>query len=1035
MSSVTDLSPERIGRYPILRVLGSGGMGVVYVATDPSLDRQIALKTLSPRLAGDPSALARLEREARLLAVLNHPAIATIHSLEEADGVRFLTMEFVAGEDLATRLSAGPLALDPTLDIARQLASALEAAHARGLVHRDLKPANIMLTPDGAAKVLDFGLATRDDRRETSGASTPMLTQEGALLGTPGYMSPEQLCGAPVDARTDIWAYGCILYECLTGAPAFDGATTVERAAATLTHEPDLTALPSALPESIERLIERCLTKDLEERLLSMTDARQILDAEREQRSLPRTATAADRPSDTTPHNLPIALTRFIGRAQLLEEVTRALTENRLVTLTGVGGAGKTRLALEVARASLSQHAGGVWFVDLAPLTRAEDVTPRVATVLGVVGDPRRSLADTLVDHIAHKDLMLVIDNCEHVAGGVADLIRFILVRSARARILATSRQALGVTGEVLRSVPPLSVPSRFGTDPSQLLASESAQLFADRAAAVRADFRITPENATAVEQILRRLDGLPLALELAAARVRVLSVHDIAARLDRRFQLLTSAGAATVPHHQTLRTLIDWSHDQLTDAERVLLRRLSIFSGGWSLEAAEAVCADTELEGWQVLDVLTSLIDKSLVELDAEATERVRHARYRMLETIREYARERLREASEVDTQAARHRDYYLQFAEESAPRLSGPTQRECIAHMNIEYENFRVALSTCLEDPGGALKGLRLAAALSAYWDIVGRLDEARMFLSKMLERDGAQSRTPERSTALNALGNLERMAGDLPAGRRALEESLSIRRELGDRPLIAATLSNLGLYARHEQRTPEAIAYLEESLQLARETQDRRGEQRALLNLSLVRGEMLDFDRAIPCAEEALAIMRELGNTRGVAMIFILLSEFAYAQGDLERAHTHVEAALPVVREAGDARHESLALIVLARIGRRRGDLTSARTVLSRSLILARDGGYPGSVCEAMIEIAALDPAEGDSSRGARLLGAADAMIRRLSQETNPDYRRAFDECADIVRARMDAGAFDEAHRQGSAMPWDDAIALALEEAGKA
>jgi hypothetical protein len=443
---------ERIGAYPVRGELGHGGMGIVYLAEDPNLKRRVAIKVLPSGAAGEPEGLARFRREAQLLAAMNHPNVATVYSLESQADLHFITMEMVSGRSLAVMLEPGPLSLAQSLAICRQIAVALEAAHKQGVIHCDLKPRNIMVTPDGIAKVLDFGLARSMVWARTGG-------QTEGILGTPGYMSPEQIHGRDLDHRTDIWSFGCVLYACLVGRGLSSGDTPTDRAAATLERQPDWQLLPPETPERIRTLLQRCLEADLEKRLPQISTARREIEEEIVRRTLPGEILGVGTVVGGNPNNLPVQIASFIGREQQIEDARRLLDENRLLTLTGAGGCGKTRLALEVASRVLGDYPDGVWFVELAPLEYPELVQQTVATALGVTEEPNRPVIDSLLDFVKGKTLLIVLDNCEHLLAASADLVNALLRARSDLRVLVTSREAMGLTGEVMHRVPVLTVP------------------------------------------------------------------------------------------------------------------------------------------------------------------------------------------------------------------------------------------------------------------------------------------------------------------------------------------------------------------------------------------------------------------------------------------------------------------------------------------------------------------------------------------------------------------------------------------------
>jgi predicted ATPase len=456
---------------------------------------------------------------------------------------------------------------------------------------------------------------------------------------------------------------------------------------------------------------------------------------------------------EATPNNLPLQVTSFIGREQALVELQRLLARTRLLTLTGSGGCGKTRLSLQVAADCPEQFPDGAWLVELAPLSDPGLVPQTVATVLGLKEEPGKPIVQTLTAHLNDKWLLLLLDNCEHLLDGCAQLADVLVRQCAHLKILASSREALGIGGEQAYRVPSLSLP-----DPKQVHTSvsvapfEAVQLFTDRALLACAEFQVTNQSASTLASICYRLDGIPLAIELAAARVRSLGVEEIDGKLDQRFRLLTGGSGTALPRHQTLRSLIDWSYDLLSDSEKLTLQRLSVFAGGWTLVAVEQVCAGDGVSDGDVLDRLTSLTDKSLVVSE----QKDRHSRYRLLETVRQYARDRLEDTGGSAAVRVRHRDYYLALAEEADPKLRGAEQAEWLRRLEEEHQNLRAGLEWSLAEAetGG---GLRLCGALQRFWWTRGHLIEGRQWCTRVLCKVGAEERTRERAYVLNAAGVL--------------------------------------------------------------------------------------------------------------------------------------------------------------------------------------------------------------------------------------------------------------------------------------
>jgi len=1029
--------PEFIGPYTVTGVLGRGGMGVVYAGEDPRLRRPIAIKVLPARIATDPAGLARFEREARLLAAINHPNIATVYSLERAGDLHFLTMEYVSGDTLAQRLVLGALSLGAAIELGRQIALALEAAHGAGVIHLDLKPANVKITPEQGAKLLDFGLARAVTVHPGFEPRTDDTTREGRIQGSPGYMSPEQLRGEEIDLRSDIWAFGCVLFEMLAGCPSFPGRTLIDRIAATLDRPPDWPMLPAETPERIRRLIEQCLEKEIDLRLESMTQARRILEEDIAHRRHPTPAFPAAEEPAGPPSNLPLQLTSFVGRAQSMAELAQRLERERLVTVTGPGGCGKTRLGIEVGRCLLPRFRDGVHLVELAPITEAEQVQHAVAVTLGVREDSRRPLAEALRLHLKNRHLLLVLDNCEHLVAASARLAEALLASCPGLRILATSRERLGVRGESLFPIAPLVTPEAAALPPlDELERIEAVHLFLDRARSADAGFALTADNAPVIAEICRRLDGIPLALELAAARVRALSPVEIARHLDDRFHLLTTGSRTVMPRHQTLGALIDWSFDYLSDQERSLFRRLAVFAGGWTLEAVEEVGAGDGIERWTVLELHSALVEKSLIERDVQGGRRTGQPRYRALETIRAYARARLEKAGEASTIRRRHRAYYAAMAAGASAHLVGPEQREWFERLEVEHDNLRAAISGALapgpdQDVPGALA---IAAGLGRYWYGRGRWTEGRTLMKELLALPAAAPATAARAQALAWTGWIAHWQGDLEEARALNLESLAIRRALDDHMGISQSLNNLGAVAQERGEYAESYAYHEESLRLRRAEGNLRYQAVSLHNLGEVCFRMGRFEDARTFNEESLALRRQVGDLMGIADSLNALGMVATRMGDLAAARAFHEESLLSRQERDDPMGISESLHNLAAIDAREGRLERARASYAESLAIRRRLGDRLNIADCLESIALLAARAGaagragEAERAASLLGAVAALREEIESPAAPVRRGEIETAVTGLRTALGAAEFERAWERGRGLGLDSAIDLA-------
>jgi predicted ATPase/class 3 adenylate cyclase len=599
-----------------------------------------------------------------------------------------------------------------------------------------------------------------------------------------------------------------------------------------------------------------------------------------------------------TPNNLPHQVTSFLGREHELDELKKLLATNRLVTLIGAGGIGKTRLALQGAANLIDRYPDGVWFVQFAAMTDPRFVPEALATVLGVKEEAGSHISEALVKHCKDQRMLLIFDNCEHLVQRCAELAILLLRSAVHITILATSREPLHTTGETTYDVPPLAAPDiEAGGTLEALVGYPSIGLFVDRAIAAQASFQITRQNAASIAEICTRLDGIPLALELAAARVRALSPDKIATRLTDRFRLLTGGDRTALPRHQTLRALIDWSYDLLTQTERVLLRRLAVFAGGWTLEAAEAVGTGSAIEHGQVVELLSALVEKSLVVVSARGT------RYRFLDTVRHYAQERLDEAGdESETMRAQHVTFYLTLAEAARTGLTGPEQGAWLSRLDSERENLLAAHVYCDSIEGGGQLGLRLVYAVQPYLRTRGILESGHQLISDALARPSAQARDLARCRTLFAAGWQSYYMGRYANASAYLEEGLSIARELRDQKEVARILQPLGVVSLGRGELAQARVHLEEAVDLARKTGDKHqvaAALNALGQLTRVEGRP---DKAEPLYADVLSIAHEAGDRESAAFALLNLAMSVLGQGRTDGVDAMLLDALAIASEIG-------------------------------------------------------------------------------------------------------------------------------------
>jgi non-specific serine/threonine protein kinase len=890
-------------RYRLVERLGQGGMAEVYKAYQESLDRYLAIKFMHAFLAEDPQFQQRFQREARSVAALHHPNIVQVIDFDWAEGAAYMVMEFIDGPTLEARLAelaerGERLPLADSVRITRDAALALSYAHARDIVHRDIKSANIMLERSGRVVLTDFGLAKL--------LSATRFTASGAIMGTPAYMAPEQALGQTGDKRVDIYALGVLLYELVTGRLPFEADSAI---ALVLMHLNQAAARPRSLnpdlPEGLEQVILKAMAKQPEARFQTADEFAAHLNY-----FLSPASTVLISPAEPSvslrplpPHNLPAQPTSFVGRQQELAEACARLRQPdaRLITLTGPGGAGKTRLSLQIASTLLPEFADGVFFVPLADVREPDLVISAIAQDLGVKESADRSLLDHVKAHLGPRQTLLVLDNFEQ-ALAAAPLIAELMIAAPGLKVLVTSRAALRVYGEYEFPVPPLAVP-----DLDQLTLQHAADLtrytaislFAERAQAVKPTFNLNQDNALTVAQICARLDGLPLAIELVAPRIKLLSLSAILSGLDNRFKLLTG-GARDLPARQrTLRGAIDWGYNLLEEAERVLFARLAVFAGGFTLASAEAVIGDTG-EG-SVLDGLTVLVDNSLLRQTESAEDEPRFA---MLETIREYALEKLREAAggELARDLELHSAHYLALAESAAPQLQGRDQIAALNRLEAEHANLISALDGALSRRS-LPTALRLGSALWRFWLLRGYLSEGLKWLEEV--RALAKDASPDPNLLASALygaAALRHERGDSAAASALFGESLALFKQAGAARETAHAQNDLGASLLAQRRYDQAAALCEASLADFRQMNDEWGVASALTHLGLAALSRGDAPRATQLFQESLVLFQKLGDRWGMALALNNLGLAALPQGDDERASTLVQSSLALVRELG-------------------------------------------------------------------------------------------------------------------------------------
>jgi len=1019
------LSPgTRFGNYEILQRLGSGGMGEVYRARDTRLDREVAIKAISLDRHSHPEALSRFEREARSACALNHPNIVTIYELGQVEGTHYIAMELVDGETLRGLLTRGPIPFRKAVAIAVQVADALVKAHEIGLVHRDLKPENLMVTSDGAAKVLDFGLAKlRVIKHMPSSDASTTLTEEGTVMGTVGYMSPEQATGQEVDFRSDQFSLGAVLYEMVTGVPAFQKKTYAETTAAILRDEPERMAAGIVqAPAPFVWIVERCLAKNAKERYSSTRDLARDLAAVHD-----RLADVPVRPSEPRPNNLPLQRTAFIGRDQeeaaLAQILSRA--DVRLVTLTGPGGIGKTRLALQVAGEIADQFPAGVCFVSLAAVAEGSLIASTIAQAMGLGETGNQLPQERLKEYLGGLDqpMLLLLDNFEHLVSA-APMVAQLLTAGPKLKVVVTSQAPLHVYGEHEFPVPPLALPDPTSIPPLEVLSRLPAvALFVERAQAVKREFALTKETAPVVAAICARLDGLPLAIELAAARIKMLSPSAMLARLESRLSLLTGGARDLPTRQQTLRGTVDWSYGLLNTAEQTLFRRLSVFSGSCTLEGVEAVCDTKGDLGIDVLDGMASMVDKSL----AQHVEQIEaETRFLMLSTLREYALERLAESHDESATRRAHAAYYLVLAEEGAE--DSVAHPEWLDRFELEHDNFRRALDYLIKT-GDADWGLRLGAALFHYWETREHFTEGRDAIARLLALEGARTRPKLRARLLFASAVLAGEQGDYSCAQQLFEESMETCVELNDNRGVAVALNALAVNARERGELALSSSLFERCVAIWKDLGDSADIARALSNLASVMKMQGEYARASSLYDECLTMFRKAGDPAGVAWTLNGQGDVAREKSDFVAAQSFCEQSLAAFRQLRDGWGIASALSDLASLCSDQGNNAEARRLYGESIRMFQELGHKRGIARVLECLASSAAAQSNARQSLHLAGAAAALRQRLGAPLAPAEAPRLEKALEFARRTLGNAAGLAAWMEGWAMPVDQAIEEAL------
>ena len=1013
-----------MGRYRVLRPLGAGGMGEVYVAEDERLGRQVALKVIRGSGPLTAAARARFEQEARAASALTHPNIITIYDIGDAGQQPFIVMELLEGRSLRELLQT-PMPVADLFRLAGQIADALSTCHERGIVHRDLKPENVFVTAGGNAKVLDFGVARiRQGALTDEDATAEQLTIRGSAIGTVGYMAPEVVAGHAADFRADLFSIGCVLYEMATGSRAFKGSSAMDVLAATLREDPAaVTSVRGDIPARFSAIVETCLRKDPATRYASTAALRDALLA---------VATAeqtAPRPSERG-RTLPRFDFPLLGRDAELAAIRSMIVNegSRLVTLTGAGGSGKTRLALAAAEQLLEFFAGRVFFVPLASVTEPELVGAAIAHALGA-GDPARAPLPAVIASLRSTEnrSLLIIDNFEQVIDAAPELADLI-ANCPTVTILVTSREILHLYAERTLPVPPLQLPETDAGAAAETLGNPAVMLFVQRARAVNPALELDAGNISAIAEICRRLDGLPLAIELAAARTRLITPRAMLGRIGERLKLLTG-GARDLPgRQQTLRRTLDWSYELLNGGEQALLRRLSVFAGSFTLEEAEAVADPFGRLEVSVDDGVGSLVDKSLLVRKGEDAG---EARFGMLGMVRDYAAEQLAASSEEEETRKAHAAYYVVLAEEGAQALRTGQNPLWMARLAREHDNLRAALEWTTAS-GHIEWGLRIAVGIFPFWERSEHLSEGRRRLEALLADSRGGGDDLLRARALFATAVLACAQSDYAVAAKRAEESLALHRRANDRGGIAVSCNCLGVVYTELRQLEHAAANLEESLSLWKSIGDDASYARSLTNLAVVRRLQGNHTAAREMYIETEALFRRIRDGASAAWALNHQGDVARELGDLDQASHYYASALRAFRDLGDSWGIASSLVDTGNLARRHGQPDHALAAYSESLEHFRQLGHTRGIARVLEAMAVLAVALSRYEQALTLAGAASRLRDLIGTPLPEPEQQELDAEMERARGELPSGGAGKSFQCGRCMGVAEAIAYAAAEA---
>lgn len=1020
-SARTDVNPRLAaalaGRYRLDRELGAGGMATVYLAADLKHGRTVAIKVLRPDLSAALGA-ERFLREITTTAGLRHPNILPLYDSGEEAGFLFYVMPYIQGESLRARMQRETqLPIDDALRIADEIGDALHYAHGRGVVHRDIKPENVLLD-DGRAIVADFGIA-----HAIAAPGGERLTMTGTAIGTPQYMSPEQASGDAVDGRSDLYALGCLTYEMLAGSAPFTGPNArAVLARHMLDPVPRLATVRPTVAPRVTDAIERALAKSPSDRFTSLAEWREAI--------RPASGTGSGGYTDATNARAifkppPAPATPLLGREAVLVTAADRLRDGaRVLTVTGVGGTGKTRLAIELFRRLHDGYEGGAAFVSLASVTSAAEVMPTVSATLDIAEAHGRSALEALVTVIGERSVLLVLDNLEQVVEAAGD-IATLISRCPGLRVIATSRRPLKIGAETELALPPLDLPAPGATAAEELLQCASIALFVQRAEKVKPGFALSATNASSIVGICRNLDGLPLALELAAARVRILEPAALLQRLDHALDLLSSGDRDLPLRQRTLRATISWSYSLLGADEQQLLRRLSAFHEGWTLDAMEEVCFD-DAARWRAVDLLESLVEKGLVKVIGTGE------RYSLLETVRAFAAEQLHAGGEVDPARDAHARFFLAFARGVDADIQGRDQVAAMRRGRTENANTLAALQWLLAraraGAADALEhGLLLCGHLGWYWHIVGLHLVARGSVDALLALAADGPPTLGRAMAQFTGGMVSANTGEMDRALKEWAGMLADGRAVGDAPCVTFGLGGQGYAYLALGRMEEAGRVLDAAIE--------SGEAADLVYLTglmrTIKGMQMcatgDLDGGMAMVQSARRIQVRIGDFEGGGLALSFLAQMVFAKGELPRAlqlYREAEASFELIGDKPEMARVQCETGYAALVAE---DLKTARRCFQRALRTYDEVGSPRGSGQALIGLAVIEAATGNANHAIQIAAAAQVMSARAGVIVEHPMAPGVSERIEALRASIPSEQLDTLVESGSALSPADVLAL--------